>query len=182
MVCFLIHNLVGAQNTSLQPILPDMLSKNLKLVFCGSAAGVVSAQKQAYYAGPGNKFWPTLYEIGLTPRLFSPNQCHLLLDLGIGLTDMAKFVYGSDASLQKGSDDPTRIYQIVNESTPTVLAFVGKRAAQVFFRAHFSIKNVPYGVQKQTINKTELFVLPSPSGLAVRYWNTRPWYDLARHL
>jgi len=162
--------------------LPDLLSKNLRLVFCGSAAGAVSAKKQTYYAGPGNKFWTTLYEIGLTPRLLSPDQCHLLLDLGIGLTDMAKFVYGSDASLPKGSDDPARINKIVNASNPTALAFVGKRAAQVFFRAHFSIKNIPYGVQKQTINKTEIFVLPSPSGLAVRYWNTRPWYELASHL
>ena len=182
MAGILIINLVGVKNTSLYPILPDLLSKNLKLVFCGSAAGAESARKQAYYAGPGNKFWTTLHEIGLTPRLFSPNQSHLLLDLGIGLTDMAKFVYGSDASLPKGSDDPARIYNIVDASNPAALAFVGKRAAQVFFRAHFSIKNVSYGVQKQTINKTGLFVLPSPSGLAVRYWDTKPWYELASHL
>jgi len=170
------------QDTSLRPILPDLLSQGLSLVFCGSAAGAVSAQKQAYYAGPGNKFWPTLFEIGLTPRIFSPHEYHLLLDLGIGLTDMAKHVYGSDASLPKKSDDPARVYRAVTAVSPKILAFVGKRAAQVFFRAEFGLKNISYGVQKQTVNKTEFFVLPSPSGLAVRYWNTRPWYELAEHL
>ena len=179
---FLVTDLVEMQSTSPQPVLTDLLSKNLKIIFCGGAAGTTSAKKQVYYAGTGNKFWATLYEIGLTPRIFSSNQCHLLLDLGIGLTDMAKFVYGSDASLPKGSDDPARIHQIVDESNPTALAFVGKRAAKVFFKSQFGIKNVPYGIQKQTINMTELFVLPSPSGLAARYWDTRPWHELASHL
>src|SRR3546814_13773735 len=50
------------------PVLPDVLAPGLRLVFCGSAAGRKSAELGAYYAGPGNKFWPTLYEIGLTPR------------------------------------------------------------------------------------------------------------------
>src|SRR3546814_7604122 len=56
------------------PVLPDVLAPGLRLVFCGSAAGRKSAELGAYYAGPGNKFWPTLYEIGLTPRHFRPQD------------------------------------------------------------------------------------------------------------
>src|SRR3546814_6083057 len=56
------------------PVLPDVLAPGLRLVFCGSAAGRKSAELGAYYAGPGNKFWPTLYEIGLTPRHFRPQR------------------------------------------------------------------------------------------------------------
>jgi len=39
-------------------ILPDLLASNLKIVFCGSAAGTKSAENKAYYAGPGNRFYP----------------------------------------------------------------------------------------------------------------------------
>jgi double-stranded uracil-DNA glycosylase len=55
-------------------ILPDVLAPNLKVVFCGTAAGTQSAEVGAYYAGRGNKFWRTLYEIGLTPRQLAPHE------------------------------------------------------------------------------------------------------------
>ena len=47
-------------------ILPDVLTYNLKIVFCGTAASKKSKLLKSYYAGPGNKFWKTLYEIKLT--------------------------------------------------------------------------------------------------------------------
>ena len=56
------------------PILPDLLPHNLKVVFCGTAAGTQSAQAGAYYAGRGNKFWRILHETGLTPRQLAPHE------------------------------------------------------------------------------------------------------------
>ena len=173
---------MGTSNNPPEPVLPDVLPNGVRLIFCGSAAGTVSAQKQAYYAGPGNKFWRTLYETGLTPRLFSPDEYHLLPSCGIGLTDMAKHVFGSDASLPKNADDPHRVYRLVCDAAPTALAFVGKRSAQVFFRTHFGLKKMPYGLQQHTLGHTVIFVLPSPSGLAVRYWDIVPWQSLAAHM
>ena len=38
-------------------ILPDVLQPDLKVVFCGTAAGTQSAQAGTYYAGRGNYFW-----------------------------------------------------------------------------------------------------------------------------
>jgi len=55
-------------------VLPDMLRPGLRLVICGSAAGAVSATHGAYYAGPGNRFWRTLFEVGLTPRRLEPHE------------------------------------------------------------------------------------------------------------
>jgi hypothetical protein len=43
-------------------VLPDLLAPGLRLVVCGSAAGVRSAQLGQYYAGRGNKLWRTLAE------------------------------------------------------------------------------------------------------------------------
>src|SRR3546814_18596882 len=72
------------------PVLPDVLAPGLRLVFCGSAAGRKSAELGAYYAGPGNKSWPTLYEIGLTPRHFRPPEFRELRTLGIGPPPLPK--------------------------------------------------------------------------------------------
>ena len=41
-------------------ILPDLLKDNLKIVFCGTAAGNKSAERKAYYAVAGNLFYPAL--------------------------------------------------------------------------------------------------------------------------
>lgn len=148
-------------------------------MFCGSAAGAVSARKGAYYAGPGNKFWPTLHQTGLTPRLLAPEEFPMLPRFGLGLTDMAKHVSGSDASLPADTDDPQALADKIARFRPNILAFVGKRAAQVFFRHHFRKTRLDYGQQAETVESSSLFVLPSTSGLAVRYWDETPWHDLA---
>jgi double-stranded uracil-DNA glycosylase len=63
----------------------------------------------------------------------------------------------------------------VRQYQPRVLAFTSKRAAEEFL-GH----SVPYGLLQEKIDDTMLFVLPSPSGAARRYWDLKPWSDLAR--
>lgn len=155
-------------------VLPDVLAPGLKIVFCGSAAGRVSALKGAYYAGPGNKFWPTLHAIGLTPRLLSPTEFPLAPSLGFGFTDMTKTASGADADLPRGSDDPQAVRRKIARFKPRALAFVGKRPARVFFD-----RSVDYGVQAERIGTTVIHVLPSPSGLARAAWDGRWWQALA---
>jgi TDG/mug DNA glycosylase family protein len=50
--------------------LADLLATDLRVVFVGTAAGRRSAALGHYYAGRGNRFWRTLFDIGLTPRRF----------------------------------------------------------------------------------------------------------------
>ncbi|MFC7609612.1 uracil-DNA glycosylase family protein [Teichococcus aestuarii] len=50
--------------TMSDPVLPDLLAPGLRLVFCGSAPGLVSAARGAYYAHPGNRFWGILHRRG----------------------------------------------------------------------------------------------------------------------
>jgi TDG/mug DNA glycosylase family protein len=45
-------------------VLEDLLAPGLSIVFCGTGAGRRSAELKAYYAGRGNRFWPTLFESG----------------------------------------------------------------------------------------------------------------------
>jgi hypothetical protein len=85
------------------PVLPDLLQPNLRIVFCGTAAGTISAQRGHYYAHLQNKFWATLHAIGLTSRRLDPSEFRRLADWGIGLTDIAKHVSGKDWQLPSGS-------------------------------------------------------------------------------
>ena len=162
----------------MQPILPDVLQPNLRVVFCGTAAGSKSARVRGYYAGPGNYFWPILYKIGLTPHQFQPHEFRRALEYGIGLTNIARYTYGSDSQLTKADFDPYSLRQDIIRVSPKVLAFNGKKAAQEFFNQPLIV----YGQQPESVGETIMFVLPSTSGAARGFWNEAYWYELARYL
>lgn len=162
-------------------IIPDLLRPGLKLVFCGSALGFESARQKAFYAKPGNKFWPTLQAVGLTPRRFAPGEYAELLGLGIGLTDLNKTQFGNDTDLAAAHDDVAGLAAKIEQYRPAILAFTAKRPAQVFLRESFGLKGPPaYGLQPQRIGCTHLFVLPSPSGRAGSFWDIAPWQALKK--
>lgn len=156
-------------------ILPDVITHGLRVLFCGSAAGTKSALLGAYFAGPGNRFWPTLHEIGLTPRILQPIEFKCSLVYGLGLTDLAKNTFGPDSSLSAKAYDSTRLRGTVEGFAPSVLAFNGKAPARAFLE-----HPVKYGLQPEQINDTSIFVLPSTSGAARRYWDSQQWHDLSR--
>lgn len=143
-------------------------------MICGSAAGATSAAVGAYYAGRGNKFWRILHETGLTPRRLEPAQFPLLLDYGIGLTDLAKAYAGADAGIRREHDDVDALFHKIRAFRPAHLAFNGKRAARAMLG-----RAVAYGPQAETVGRTRLTVLPSTAGLASRWWDPGPWHALA---
>ena len=163
-------------------VLPDVLVPGLDVVFCGSAAGRISAEVGAYYAGPGNHFWPILHTTGLTPHRVLPGEFHSAVDYGIGLTDISKFQSGPDTTLAAEGDDTEALAAKMETYKPRALAFNGKRAARVFFKETIAVPLGDYGLQSQTLGATALFVLPSTSGAARRWWDEAPWRALADYL
>jgi TDG/mug DNA glycosylase family protein len=155
-------------------VLPDVLAPGLRVVFCGSAAGAVSARRGAYYAGPGNKFWPMLAAIGLTPRELRPEEFRELPRYGLGLTDICKKASGADADLPAHDDDAEALSAKIRRFRPRILAFVGKRPAAAYLG-----RRVDYGWQSERCGPTCIYVLPSPSGRARAFWNENPWRALA---
>src|SRR5579871_2279507 len=145
-------------------VLPERLKPGLALVFCGTAAGRQSALKQAYYAHAQNKFWRTLHMVGLTPRLFTPHEYPDLWALGIGLTDIAKFVYGMDHQLPKhslGAEAAEALRARIAAIAPRHLAFTSLNAGRAVMG-----KSAVAGRQRETIGETTFWILPSPSPLA----------------
>ena len=158
--------------------LPDVLANNLKIVFCGTAAGDKSAQVGKYYAGPGNKFWKVLFQVGLTPTQLTPCQFKELLQYGIGLTDVVKHRSGSDRQIIFKEKSIEALRGKILKFQPGILCFNGKRAGKEFF----SVKRVDYGFQSEKIGTTRLFVAPSTSGAANGFWDIRWWQRLAEEI
>ena len=154
-------------------VLPDVLEPGLRAVFCGTT----SARAHAYYAGPGNAFWPTLHATGLTPELLAPEEFRRLPQFGIGLTDICKVLHGSDAEVGTVEFDVDGLRARIAAAEPAHLAFNGKNAA-----AGALERPVAFGLQEERFGGAQVWVLPSTSGAARRFWKIDPWEELAAAL
>jgi TDG/mug DNA glycosylase family protein len=158
-------------------ILRDFLEPGLDLVLCGTAPGPVSAARGHYYANPGNRFWRTLHEVGLTPRLMRPAEDHLLPRLGIGLTDLVKTRSGLDRDLAHGDYDVAGVIAKIEHYAPRAVAFDSLNAGRRVMG-----KAAKAGLQDACIGSSAVFILPSTSGLASGHWTIEPWRALAAFL
>jgi double-stranded uracil-DNA glycosylase len=158
-------------------LVPDLLAPQLKLVFCGTAPSRASAAAVAYYAKPGNRFWPTLHTVGITPHRYLPREYPQLLKLSIGLTDLCKIHSGVDSDLPDDAFDVDAFEKKMLHYQPRMIAFTSKNAAQSYLQMP-----VAYGEHSVKLGGTRLFVLPSPSGLATRFFDIEVWRALADEL
>ncbi len=166
-------------------ILPDILEPDLKLVFCGTAAGRKSAEEQAYYAHPLNRFYGMLHETGLTDRKLDPQEFRSLLTYGIGLTDLNKMESGNDDQLSKDGFDVAAFRHKIEMCQPEIVAFTSKTAGAAFLGIK-NTANIHYGRQGVNIDDTEVWVLPSTSGRTIGQWKQQRldayWHDLAEDI
>lgn len=156
-------------------MLEDVMAPGLDVVFCGTAAGTRSAAVMHYYAGRNNKFWPTLFRVGLTPRQLDPSDDREVLSYGIGLTDVAKHQAGSDRDIQFDARGAATVRALILQAEPRFLCFNGKRAAREFFGRG----EIEYGLQDELVGPTAVYVLPSTAGLASGFWDEARWQEMA---
>jgi double-stranded uracil-DNA glycosylase len=157
--------------------LPDQLQENLRLVFVGTAASTRSADVGHYYAHPGNRFWRTIHQVGLTPRLYEPHEFPALLALGIGFTDLCKSGAGMDHQALAFPVDLPAFREKMLHYRPKTVAFTSKKGASMFYGR--PTKTVALGRQPSSEGFPETFVLASPSGAASGSWSVQPWQELA---
>ncbi|MEA1948350.1 MAG: mismatch-specific DNA-glycosylase [Thermodesulfobacteriota bacterium] len=159
-----------------KPILPDLIKPYLKIVFCGRAVGPESARQKSYYAKPGNKFWPALYWVRFTPALLEAREYRTLLNYELGLTDLIKHLSGTDKRITVTDKDIALLKRKLSRYQPGILALNGKQAAKEFLQT----KKVSYGRQNHKLGDTLIWVLPSTSSAANRYWNVDHWKNLKK--
>jgi TDG/mug DNA glycosylase family protein len=157
--------------------LPDQLEDQLRLVFVGTAASQRSADLGHYYAGPGNCFWRTIHEVGITPRRDEPNEFPTLLKLGIGFTDLCKLGAGMDRQALAFPIDIPGFREKMRRYRPKTIAFTSKKAASLFYGR--PTKAIALGRQPPQEDFPTIFVLASPSGAASGHWSVQPWQELA---
>lgn len=142
---------------------PDLLAPNLRVLFCGINPGLYTAAIGHHFGRPGNRFWPALHGAGFTPRQFAPWEERELLPLGLGVTNMVARTTATAAEVSAAEfvAGGLRLRAVVEQYTPTVVAFLGIGA----FRTAFQQPKATLGLQHDRIAQTALWVLPSPSGL-----------------
>ena len=167
----------GNHRTRAVEKLPDQLQEHLRLVFVGTAAGQRSADLGHYYAHPGNRFWRTIHEVGITPRRYEPHEFPELLKLGIGFTDVCKTGAGMDQVALTSPVDIRAFREKMRRYRPNTIAFTSKKAASLFYG--LPTKALAPGRQPPQDDFPIVFVLTSPSGAASGSWSVQPWQELA---
>jgi TDG/mug DNA glycosylase family protein len=142
---------------------PDLIRPGLKVLFCGINPGLYSGATGHHFARPGNRFWPALHLSGFTPRLLSPWEEHLLLNLGLGITNLVARATASAAELtvRELRFGRRRLERKVKRYSPTWVAMVGIGA----YRTAFERPGALVGQQPESVGRAGLWVLPNPSGL-----------------
>lgn len=141
----------------------DVIAPDLDVLFVGINPGLYSAAVGHHFARPGNRFWPTLFGAGFTPRLFTGFDDRSLLERGVGITNLVARTTASADELER--DELLRGARMLRRKVlryrPRFVAFVGLTA----YRTAFERPKAAIGLQSETIGSTKLWLLPNPSGL-----------------
>jgi TDG/mug DNA glycosylase family protein len=146
--------------------IPDYLRDGLDLVIVGINPGTKSAAAGRHYAGPGNHFWPLLYESGLVTEPLTHHQDARVLEWGIGLTNMVDRASPSisDLSLDELREGAVALRAKLLKYRPRIVCFNGKRIYEVFAGHACAL-----GRQPERIGDAMVYVMPSTSARAAAY-------------
>lgn len=158
--------------------LPDILRKNLKILFVGTSPGIRSSQIGHYFAGKSNVFWRLLYESGLTKERLTTEQDNRMPRYGYGLTDVVKTPTRSVSDIKQHYTikSTKRLNRTMNLFRPKIVAFVGKTGFRIYSQDNFV--KLEYGFQ-YNYNGMRIYLVPSTSGQSYRdtkYEEKLEWY------
>ncbi len=142
----------------------DILRPDLDVVFVGYNPSLPAWRTGHYYANPGNRFYRLLFESGLTPRLLSPAEDRMLLDYGIGATDLlAEPSTRADlVPAARFRDAAPAVLMKVAAARPRALCCNGVGVHRLLFGTSPPRLGLQPGV---LVGTSALFVVPSTSGL-----------------
>jgi len=144
-------------------MITDIISADLRVVFCGINPGLSTAHHGFHFANSNNRFWKVIYQAGFTDRLLKPEEEQHLLDTGCGITMLVErpTVEATELARNELRDGGEALKAKMMQYQPWALAVLGKQA----FSSAFGIRKVAWGRQEIMLGDTEVWVLPNPSGL-----------------
>ncbi|NRD80250.1 mismatch-specific DNA-glycosylase [Bacillus sp. BRMEA1] len=127
-------------------------------------SGIRSSETGHHFANPNNRFWKILFEAGLTPRKFSASEDDLMLELGLGITNIVARPTKAADEIRKEEYEEGReiLKKKIAALKPEIVCYVGKGVYLEFSGR----KAAPWGFQEKAVVPGTLdFVAPSSSGL-----------------
>ncbi|PKM76650.1 MAG: G/U mismatch-specific DNA glycosylase [Firmicutes bacterium HGW-Firmicutes-15] len=143
---------------------PDFLAPGLNIVFVGFNPGIRSGETGHHFANPTNRFWKLLHEAGITPRKYKPEDGRLLLELGLGLTNIVPRTTraASDIKPEEFTEGRQQLLDKLRHYRPRVVCLVGKGV----YQAYSGKNQATWGYQPDSIVPgIRDFVAPNSSGL-----------------
>ena len=143
--------------------IPDVIAKDLDVLFVGINPGLYSGATGHHFARPGNRFWRALAGAGFTDGAMSPSRDAELARHGLGITNL---VARATARADELDDQELRAGAVtlrakVARFAPRFVAVVGVGA----YRVAFDRRRAGFGPQTESIGTSALWVLPNTSGL-----------------
>ena len=144
-------------------MLRDRVRPGVGVLFVGINPGIRSAAIGHHFAGYSNRFWKLLYDARLIPEPIRAEEDARLPEWRLGITNLiARMTPGIDTL--KPDEYPAGLRTLrrkVRRWKPKVVALVGVSLYRVIFNKQGP---VACGLQEETFEGAQVFVLPNPSG------------------
>jgi TDG/mug DNA glycosylase family protein len=142
---------------------PDVIARDLSVLFCGINPGLYSAATGHHFARPGNRFWLALHAARFTDRVLAPWEESRLLEDGYGITNLVGRATATAAELTRKElvAGRARLARKATRFRPRWIAVVGIGA----YRTAFGRPLAALGRQPERLGPAGLWLLPNPSGL-----------------
>ena len=158
------HNSTDGGSQHLPTVrLPDLLRKDLEVVFCGINPALSAVLAGHHFSSRSNRFWRVLYLSGFTPHLIQPEDDQTILNYGCGLTAAVErpTIKASELANREFHEAAAGLERKLSHYCSHYVAFLGKPA----FAAIFQQRKIDWGKQSIRFCGAEVWVLPNPSGL-----------------
>jgi len=138
------------------PILPEIIDEETRLLVIGLALSPKSAEMGHYYDDPDEQFYSLLSSSGLVSEEVTAEQDRKLLNHHIGLTNLIKNKPVTSAEEIKPIDHSIgEIIRTVFDYEPEIVCFNGELTY-----THFYDRRGDYGLQKVKVGDARVFVVP----------------------
>jgi double-stranded uracil-DNA glycosylase len=146
---------------------PDVIAPDLTVLFVGINPGLYSGAVGHHFARPGNRFWKSLHRAGFTEEVLSPFHEPLLLERGIGITNLVtrSTANADEITVEELREGFRRVRRMICRLHPAVVAFLGVTA----YRLATGDRKATIGSQPERICRSNVWVLPNPSGRTAAY-------------
>jgi TDG/mug DNA glycosylase family protein len=143
--------------------IPDLVAPGLRVLFVGINPSLYSAAVGYHFARPGNRFWPAMHHSGFTSRQLAPAEQHLLLGLGLGITNVVARATARADELDTGEQRAgwEKLAALATQIGPAWLAVLGVTV----YRVASGRPAAAVGPQPDRLGGAKVWVLPNPSGL-----------------